>query len=593
MTHTPVLRRATAVGAVCLIGIGVSIAVSSAQGPQANPPAAGDWPLHSRDVGNTRFSPLAEITPSNASALAVKWTFDLPKGENAGSETPLVVGGVMYFNSGSRLFALEAGTGQQLWTADLGNASKGGGRGPAYGDGRVYFFDPTTVYAADAETGRPVASFGTNGALKVVNKALDFKDPGNYPPDLDPQSLGYSMTTPPTYHNGTLYMGIPFADSLISGGLVIAADARTGALQWVFRAVPQGPQDDGWAIARDTWSGPKRQGGGIWTQPAIDPALGRLYVNISNPTPNYDGSSRKGTNLFTNSVVALDLLTGKLLWHFQAIHHDIWDWDLATGPTLVDVTSRGQTVKALASLGKTCYMYVLNRETGQPLNPMVETPVPTTTDVPGDEPWPTQPIPFTSRGVPQQPFCATYPTVTDPELARRVRPTFHPYQVKELVITSPGNQGGPNYGPSSFSPKTGHLYVTGKNDAYSIRVTPVGDTMTAGPGAKGHFGLLAEVGKTGITSSQNVAAYDPATGQQIWVTELPGVTGTGSFVTAGDVIVQAVGRDFYALDARTGRTLFKTSFQSGTRSTPMTYSARGRQFIAMVSGNTVVALGLP
>jgi glucose dehydrogenase len=255
------------------------------------------------------------------------------------------------------------------------------------------------------------------------------------------------MTTPPTYHNGTLFIGVPFADSLINGGLVIAADGKTGALKWVFRAVPQGPNDDGWELAKDTWRGSaKRQGGGIWTQPAIDPELGLLYINVSNPSPNYDGSSRKGTNLFTNSVVALNLTSGKLAWHFQAIHHDIWDWDLVTGPTLFDVTVDGRTIKGVGALAKSCYAYLLNRDTGQPINPMVETPVVTKTDVPNEEVWPTQPIPYTSRGIPQQPFCATYPKVNDPELAKLVRPSFHPYLANEFVITSPGNLAVPTTG---------------------------------------------------------------------------------------------------------------------------------------------------
>lgn len=563
------------------------------QGANRRPSDSGGWPLHSLDISGSRYSPLDRINRSNAKTLGVRWSFDLPQGETAAAETPVVADGVLYFNSGSKLFALDAATGQRRWTAEIQPAVAGGGRGPAYGGGRVYALARTTLFAVDAKTGARAASFGDNGVLRIINAALEVTDPGKYPADLDPATLGYSLATPPIFHDGTLYVGVGVSDSLIPGGLLIAADAGTGAIRWVFRTVPQGPRDQGWEIAKDTWGGTIRPGGGIWVPPVIDPDLGIIYANVGNPTPNYDASSRPGINLFTNALIALNLKTGKLLWYFQTIHHDMWDWDLASGPTLFDVMVEGRTVKAIGALPKNCYVYIFNRESGVPLNPIVETPVPTKTDIPGEEPWPTQPIPYTSRGIPQQPYCAIYPRIADPELARRARPVFHPYQAGEFVITSPGNQGGPNYGPPSFSPRTRLFYVTGKNDAYSIKVKPLGrDLPFQGPGARGHFGLIAEVGPTGVTPSQNVAAIEPGTGNLAWVTELPGVTGTGSFVTAGDVLVQAVGRDLYVLDAVTGAQLYKTTLKSPTRATPMTYEAGGRQFIAMMSGSSLVALGL-
>lgn len=557
--------------------------------------AGADWPLHNGSLDNSGYSPLSQITNANAGTLALKWSFQLPEGDNASSQTPIVKDGVLYFNAGSKLFALDGATGKQRWLTRMTPEFQGGGRGPGYGEGRVYAFGPTSYYAVDAKTGSPVESFGKKGLLQIVNQALEFKDPGKHPATLDPTTLGYLMTTPPVYHDGTLYAGIPFSDSLIEGGLLVAADGRTGAIKWVFRTVPQHAGDDGWEIAKDTWSGPKRLGGGIWTPPAIDPELGLIYVNIGNPSPNYDASSRLGMNLFTNSMVALNLRTGKLVWHFQALHHDIWDWDLVTGPTLMDLTVDGKPVKAVATAPKNCYVYVFNRETGAPINPIVETPVPTTTDIPGEQPWPTQPIPYTSRNVPQQPFCATYPRVSNPELAKRVRPTYHPYLSREFVITSPGNTGGPNMGRASFSPKTGLYYISGKNAAWSVKPKPIGNTLpdAGAPANLGHFGLIAEVGDTGMTSTQNIAALDPATGRLAWVVEVPGVTGTGTLVTGGDVVVQAVGRDVYVLDAKSGEQRFKTSLKDGSRSTPMTYSAGGRQFVAMVSGTRVVAFGLP
>lgn len=569
------------------------VATALAQNTPSRQTAAGDWPLHNLDLQNSRYSPLSEIDASNAGRLAAAWSYQTPGAMGISSTTPIVVDGVMYFGAGSQLIALDAATGKSLWTYQAEQPFRGGGRGPAYGDGRIYAYGSSILYAVDAKTGKLVTSFGDGGQLRIVNKALDLKYPGKYPAGFDPASLGYSMTTPPTYFNGVLYVGIPFSDSLLPGGLVIAVDGATGALKWVFNTIPQGPQDDGWAITKDTWSSPERYGGGIWTPPAIDPELGLLYVNVGNPSPNYDGSSRRGSNLFTNSMVALRLDTGRLVWQYQAIHHDIWDWDLSTGPVLFDVIVNGRTVRGAGSLGKNCVAYFLNRETGQPLNPIVETVVPTRTDVPGEDVWPTQPVPYMSNGQPQLPFCSTYPIVADPELAKRVRPSYHPYQVSELVITAPGNLGGSNYGGPSFSTRTGLFYTTGRNDAWSMRVKPVGGTLKPAPGNKGHFGVIGELGKTGVTMTTALAAYDPATGRQAWYVQLPGGTSTGSLVTAGDVLVQASGPDLYVFDARSGKQLLKHALGRGVRASPLTYRAGGKQHIAIIATSTVIALALP
>jgi quinoprotein glucose dehydrogenase len=557
--------------------------------------APGDWPLHNLDLHNSRYSTVDLIRRSNASALTLQWSFDLPNKMSVGTATPLVVGGVMYINSGGTLFALDAATGKQLWTEVVRSTEVNpGGRGPLYAEKRIYAVGRTALFAVDAATGKLIESFGDNGVVRVADRALEFKDRNRGPQAASAESLGYMIASSATYARGVIYLGLAQADSLITGGLVVAMDAGTGRIKWVFRAIPQGPEDDGWELAKDTWSGPNRQGGGVWTQPALDLELGLLYVNISNPSPNYDGSSRKGINLFTNSILALDLETGKLRWHRQVIHHDIWDWDLMTGPTLFDVNVNGKPVKALASLAKVCYVYALNRETGEPIFPIVETAVPTATDMPGEQVWPTQPIPYTARHVPQTPFCATYPpNVRDPELATRRRPMFHPYQVNEFVIVAPGVTGGPNRGSSAFSPRTGWLYITGKNDAWSIKPKPVGASLKPGPGAPGHFQNIAEEGPTGVTPTQNIAAYDPATGELAWVTEFPGATNGGLVVTAGDVLFQAIGREFYTLDATSGAQLSRISMKTIVSSTPLTYLAAGRQYVAIAGGSTVRAFGLP
>ena len=269
---------------------------AGAQG-RARPSGTTDWPLHNFDERNSRYSPLNEVNASNADTLTLKWSHAAGPIRQI---TPLVVDGVMYFNSGSNLMAVDAGTGERLWTREITPAFRGGGRGPAYGDGTIYAFGPSILYAVDAKTGELVESFGDGGLLPIVSDALTFKYADKYPPTIDPTSLGYSMTTPPTYLDGTLYVGLPFSDSLLPGGLLVSVDGTTGSIGWVFNTIPQGPQDEGWEIAKDTWSLDNRYGGGIWNQPAIDAELGMIYFNASNPSPNYDGSSRIGQNLFTN-----------------------------------------------------------------------------------------------------------------------------------------------------------------------------------------------------------------------------------------------------------------------------------------------------
>ena len=564
--------------------------------PRVERGSTQDWPLHNFDLRNSRFAPLDQINVSNVTELALKWSFETERDTSIRAVTPIVIDGVMYFHAGSRMFAVNAATGESVWTFSLEPSFGGGRRGPAYGDGRIYAAGQRFLYAVDARTGQLVESFGDGGVLSVANKALEFKYPGKYAADLDPVTIGYSIASPPTYANGKLYMGLASAEMMIRGGLVIAMDGETGAIEWVFNTVPQGPQDEGWEIAKDTWGTGARAGGGIWTQPAVDTELATLYVNVSNPVPAYDGSVRKGINLFTNSIVALDLATGELRWHFQMIHHDIWDYDAAAGPALFDLTVKGEPVKAVATLGKTCHAYIWNRVTGMPINPIVETAVPMTTDVPGEEVWPTQPIPYTSRGVPQQPFCMTYPIVSDPELAGRVRPTFFPYQMNEYVITAPGNTGGANWGSPSFSPGTGLLYATGKNDPHSLRVNPVGDTMADDPGPHNlqHPDVMGPRGPKGMTPSMGVGAYEPGTGNLVWYAELPGLTSAGSLVTAGDLVFQGVRTgDFYALDARTGKQAFRYTNDEGLGSSPLTYQVNGRQYVAITSSNAVLAFGLP
>ena len=373
-----------------------------------------------------------------------------------------------------------------------------------------------------------------------------------------------------------------------------ATDATTGAIKWVFNTIPQSPQDEGWELADPTWGDGKRVGAGIWTQPAIDVELGLLYVNTANPNPPYDGSARPGANLFTNSTIALDLETGALRWYYQTIHHDLWDWDNITGPVLFDVTRNGETIKGVGAAGKNCLLYLWHRETGEPINPMVETLVPTETNVPGEVVYPTQPIPHNARGVPLMPFCATYLDLDDSELQAQARQMYTPYSTDEHYIVA---HGGSSFGSPSFSPRTGLLYVTGKNAGVSLLVKPLGDSLKLGEGG-GHAKNFTEISRIpAYPPTTTLTAYEPASGEDVWQQVLPAITfgaSSGSLTTAGNLVFQGTeDGGFYAFHAETGEQVFHHDAGRTIRSSPLTYEVNDTQYVAVIASNTVLAFALP
>ena len=599
MTQDSSKARRTRIRAL-LVGLAaVSVLTTAAQIPALAQSDSTDWASQNLNLDNNRFAPLEEINSSNVSRLTERWSYEVGSADNIAQVTPLVVDGVMYLHSRSTLFALDATTGEEQWRAPLDAGSQGGSpvRGPTFAGGNIYAYRGADLYAMDAGTGIPIAAFGNQGVLPVVSAALQMKYPDDYPPSLDPVSIGYRITTPPAHHNGTMYVAAALSEGHIPGGLVIAIDTNTGSIKWVFNTIPQGPQDAGWEIARNTWGHGARAGGGIWTQPAVDPELGMVYVNAGNPSPDYDGSARVGINLFSNSTIALDLETGALRWYYQAVHHDLWDWDHVTGPVLFDVTDDdGGTIKGVAAAGKNCLFYMWNRETGAPLHAMVETAVPTETDVPGEQVWPTQPIPHNAAGVPMTPLCATFVELDDPELASRSSQLYAPYWISKEIIVP---HGGSSFGSPSFSPRTELVYVTGKNGAISLVVNPVGDTLEPGPDSRGHtesFSSLDRISED-FPPQVTVSAYDPVTGKQSWQAVLPAQTAigaSGNMVTAGNVVFQGVeDGGFYALDAETGQELFRFDAPRPIRASPMTYQVDGKQYVTVIATTTVVTLALP
>src|SRR5262245_20158087 len=350
-----------------------------------------NWPLHNFDLAGTRFSSLDQITAANVKTLSPRWLFQHGVIDGVSNQTtPVIVDGVMYVtDSRGSVYAVDAADGHHLWTYDVTSLLGGGARegyvfrnrGVAYAEGVLYSAAGSFLFALDAKTGKPIRTFGKEGQASVILDVLRTR----YPDVKTAISLGYWFTTAPQIYNGVLYIGSTRSESHIPGGHVLAVDAKTGKVLWHFNTVPQDERDQGWEIAGPTWVGGERNGGGIWETPAIDPELGLLYVAVGNPFG--DSTKRAGINLFTDSVLALALGTGQLRWYFQQTHHDVWDYDSGGPPILFDMQVRGQRVRAVAEASKNGYLYLLNRETGQPVHPIKEMPVPTGPVRPGEQPW--------------------------------------------------------------------------------------------------------------------------------------------------------------------------------------------------------------
>lgn len=268
--------------------------------PQVDPASSRGWPLHNLDLSNSRYSPLNQINASNIKSVAVRWLYHT---RNSGS-TPIVVDGVMYVTTGDSVVALDAATGRPVWSTNTASSN----RGAAYGDGKIYVAKDARVWALDAKTGKAVESFGDKGVSHALTEVLAAR----YRQLKKAADWGFYYNMAPQYHAGAVIVGTALSENHIPGGIVLAIDGRTGKLVWKFFGVPQGPEDEGWDVAKDTWAGGVRHGGGIWATPAVDPESGTLYMTIANPSPDQDGSARKGINLFTNAFVALDVKTGKL-----------------------------------------------------------------------------------------------------------------------------------------------------------------------------------------------------------------------------------------------------------------------------------------
>lgn len=591
----------------------------------------GNWPVVGGDAAGMRYSTLAQITTGNVDKLRVAWIYHMkpPQAEPADSgqgfnfthyhpseDQPLVIGPTMYLATPySRIVALDSASGKVIWAFDIPDGDNPSSRGVAYWPGDADF-PPAIIfgtrfgrlYSISAATGRLNAYFGDNG---VVN----LKTPAVMTTGLDKP---YSLPSPPVIYKDLIITGAGTGEGPggLNGGIGPAGDtrawdARTGKLVWTFHSVPR-PGEFG----HDTWGGDSwkdRSGVNVWGYMTVDAARGIVYMPFGAPNNDRVGVDRPGKNLFGTSVVAADAATGKLLWYFQIVHHDIWDYDAEAPPTLINVKHDGHTIPSVVVVNKTGLMFILNRVDGQPIYGVKERPVPAS-HVPGEQAWPTQPFPVLPPPLSQdtisdsdlynetpehKAFCAKY--VHDSNMYLSPVP-YTPPDFNRYSLTLPGTQGGVNYYGGAFDPKLGLFVVNVNNLGQPMRIVrnPDGSYSNSGPlaGYTRFWDPRNRLPCTPLPWGQLVAV-DVNTGHIVWRTTL-GVTDTlppgkqytgrpglgGPIVTAGGLTFIGATDDarFRAFDTKTGKEIWTVKLPAAAEATPITYAdAHGKQYVAVVA----------
>ena len=527
----------------------LSVALTLAQTTWQSP-SGKDFPTVGANLANQRYSSLTRITKANVATLGGAWTLNLEDGKSPGSmqATPVVVDGVMFISSGAgNIFALDAAKGVLKWKYE----SKLGGtyRGVAVGEGRVFSGQrDNTLIALDQKT----------GALLWKTQLAD-------------PARGFT-SAPAIYNDGLVYIGVGGGETGVRGQFG-AYDAKTGKEVWKFWTLP-GPGE----LGHDTWEGDSWEygGGPVWTHPAIDPDLRMVYVPIGNAGPDNDGTVRGGDNLFTVSIVALDSKTGAYKWHFQEVHHDVWDYDNSAAPVLADVRYGGSLRKALMHAGKTGFLYILDRTNGKPLVGIEERPVP---QEPRMKTARTQPFPAGDSFVPT---CPEPGSVAKGSVSSCI---FGAYWTEPVVMT-PGTLGGLSWAPMTFSPRTNLIYIPGTiiNSAFTLR-------RQAWDAQSQQFKALDEgrgfYRPEGVPRSGTLTAIDPATNKIVWQkrTKFPLGTGSGLLSTATGLLFHGESDgNVVAYDIANGESLWRFQTGTGADAPIATYEINGEQYIALLAG---------
>ena len=611
-----------------------------------------DWPVYGGDQGGSKFSSLTDVDTQNVSALSVAWEWAaheqaLPEfGTRPGvfEATPVMVDNVLYFSTPyNRVVALNADSGAELWTFDPkayedGQPPNGTGyvhrgiaawRDAQSGALRIFLNSRYRLFSIDAANGKLVETFGDRGSIDL-SKGLVWEI----------NKLHYTNTSPPVVYKDLVILGNGVGDRLAykndPPGDVRAFDARTGRQVWTFHTIPQPGEfgndtwkNDSWAVTGHT---------NVWAPMTLDEARGLLYMPVSTPSNDFYGGRRPGANLFADSLVCLDAATGKRRWHYQIVHHGLWDYDNPSPPSLVTIhpdNANGRAVDAVVQLTKQGFAFVFDRVTGKPVWPIEERPVPAS-DVEGEQASPTQPFPtkppaFTEQGVTLDDAFDLTPELkaaAQKELQKyRIGPVFTPPSLRGTV-QRPGIIGGANWGGAAFDAKGGVLFLKTTNQAHIARLAKP-DRSSANPLASEVDADLVRTGNTNAEFMRGIPLLKPPYGHLVAIdldhgaikwrvpfgdtpslrrnpalkdVKLPDVLGVagapGVLATAGGLVFAGGGdAAFHAVDAATGRELWKTPVPRRVNGTPMTYrSAAGRQLIVVATGGgedaTLVAYAL-
>jgi len=591
--------------------------------PAASESPAGpwEWRSYSADAASTRHAPLDQVTTENVEHLEVAWELEtLPEGARPQGSlqcNPIVVDGIMYVSGhGLHTHAIEAHTGKLIWSNkgfDTGRRRRrasGTSRGVTYwadGDERRIFAPVREhLFAIDARSGALIEDFGEGGAIDLT------ADLGR---DLGEATV--VSTTPAVVYEDLLITTSKPGEGPreAAPGHIRAYDCRTGKLRWIFHTIPH-PGEFGYETwSKDSW---KTAGGAnCWGGMSVDHERGLVFLSTGSPTFDFWGGDRIGANLFGNSVVCLKAATGERVWHYQTVHHDLFDYDLGCAPNLITVMHEGRSRDAVAQVSKTGWVFLLDRETGEPLYPIEERPVPQST-VPGEESWPTQPFvteppPFGRQSFKPEDISDLSPEaheylakkrLADVELA----PMFTPPILDKEVMAFPGYHGGAIWGGASWSQDTGVLFVNHNEVPWSLKLVKAAEDA---PYPYDHTGYLRPEDEQGYPAIKppwgRISAVDLNARKILWQVPLGeyaelserGVPPTGTYnrggniTTAGGLLFTAAAEDgvFRAMDQKDGKVLWSHALGGVGLATPASYEADGRQFTVIATSPRSAARG--
>ncbi|MEX2302225.1 MAG: pyrroloquinoline quinone-dependent dehydrogenase [Bryobacterales bacterium] len=573
-------------------------------------PGQTDWPVFGHDPGAMRYSPLKQINTKNISRLERAWTFH--SGKPGSEATPVVVDGVMYLTQPNGIFALEPETGKLIWHFETENAAAL--RGLTYWPGnrvthpRVLSGVRDKLVAIDVTTGKPAPGFGKEGFVDLREGVL-----GDMP------KARLSLDSPPAVYKDVIITGSTNGEGAPSRGAygdIRGWDAHTGKLLWTFHTVPRPGEPGNETWPEDGWR--NRTGTNTWGYLTVDVERGLVFAPTGSPTSDFYGADRHGDGLYGNSLIALDAATGKLKWHQQLVHHDIWDYDLAAPPALFEVNRNGKKIPAVAQITKMGILFVFNRVTGEPMYGMEERPVPQTV-VPGEKTSPTQPFPLKPPPLARNTFREEEMYNLTPEHAAFCRDLYErnnmligvPYTPTPLegnMLIFPSTLGGGNWGGVSVDPTLGYLFVNVMNVGQFGHMEKSVDKETGEVTyvRKSEYGPYARFwnrdSRIPCTNPPfgELVAVNVNTGDIAWKTPLGTInalealgvknTGTlslgGSINTAGGLLFIAATNDsrFRAFESKTGRLLWEQPIEANGHAIPITYRGKnGKQYVAIMA----------